>query len=157
MTEIKDNAFFEELFDQFPFALIVSDAENSIVYVNSTYSRIFGTSLNFEDELTCRDVFACMKPPAKEDGANPVKCKNCIFPAGLKLALEKGQTTKRKQWIIQHDDKQNEGIRLVEISVSPFTYSNKKYALTILEDISKNAEIGINDGEFLAEFMRKNQ
>lgn len=156
MTINDNQIFFEEMFDQFPFALIVSDAEKKIIYVNHSYSRIFGTELKLDKELSCRDIFACMQPKSVKTETEPIKCKNCIFQVSLNHAIEKGHTTKRKQWIIQHNNSQEESIRLVEIAVSPFSFQDKKYTLTILEDISQNAEMSINDGELLADFVSKN-
>ncbi|MCF8374659.1 MAG: hypothetical protein K9H64_23775 [Bacteroidales bacterium] len=156
--EVNSNsAFFIELFDQFPFAVIVSDENQHIIYVNQSYSKIFQTDLKIDKELSCYDIFACMKPSPAKYGDELIKCKNCIFKVSLNHALEKGSTTKRKQWIIQHNSSLEESIRLVEITVSPFTFQKKTYTITILEDISKNAEMSLNDGELLSDFVNKNR
>ncbi len=143
---------YEELFSKFPFALLLTDNREKIVYVNQRYRELLGPVEHMKEGIDCGDVFSCLRPSQPKDGLQPAKCVNCIFKVSLKHAITKGQVTRRKQWLIQHPG----SIQLVEITVSPFKFRNTNYTLTILEDISHSAEISIKDGDLLADFIQNN-
>lgn len=130
-----DKAFYREIIDAMPLIIFIVDDDVKIHDLNKEASNVFHLRKSQVYDKRGGEVLNCVHSLDKGCGKDP-HCKDCIIRNSVAECFEKHATTRKRTRV---DLKTGNKVRSIDllITTQPFKYTEKKYALLILEDISE--------------------
>jgi hypothetical protein len=132
-----ESDFVLKVFDSFPSALFIVDADVRIYHLNSAAASTF--ALDFEKVYLQRggEVLHCLHSTENPAGCGFADfCKDCLIRNLVRSALENNKMYREKTRMEMLDDGKKSEIDLI-VTASPFEYKEKHYTILILEDVSE--------------------
>lgn len=134
---LKNNEFFQNLFDSIPSPIFIVDDDVCILYLNLAASETFGFILEGIFRKRGGDALGCIHSTENLRGCGHAEfCKNCVIRNSVSDAIKGRKITrnKTKMELLKNG-------KLIElyilVTTSPLIHEGQTYSILIVEDISE--------------------
>ncbi|GAB4264399.1 MAG: hypothetical protein Kow0092_16050 [Deferrisomatales bacterium] len=136
IRRIREDPFAGDLLQALPLAVVVLQAELSIVALNGAAEKVFGAA---ETEVVGRrpgDAFHCVNASLTQEGCgHSVDCGHCVLRrAGL--AAIAGQRVEQEEFRVRLRQDGAEAQKVVLLSAAPFRHGGEDLAVVLLQDVT---------------------
>lgn len=126
----------EAIFKNAPVGMIFLNQDSRIVSINEVGAAMFGhTSIDVIGQMMC-DILTCENKKLH----NPKYCQKCFIGSHVVRALEYGELIQGQEFMQTITLDENPILKWFKCSISPMIVEKNKYALVIVEDITKTKE-----------------
>ena len=136
---IKQDSFFESLFQCLPLTAMVIDDDRKVITVNNTLINSLNIDLS-QELVRCGNILGCIHAALPEGCGYTSDCGECM-PRQVAARAIAGQVIQREKGSILVKRGEDVQILRLLISASPLPAKEQKLAVVVIEDVSNVTQV----------------